>query len=255
MTTPPKRWLRHLMSWPDRLRYMAWRQGLIRGSLRVRLEGDKTIIIRRPPTGDLDAAVEIFVFDVYHSPRLLPADSIQRIVDLGSNVGYSIVEFAHQFPSATIEAYEPHPAHVAQIEQNLDANGLTGRVRVHPVAVSNHSGHMFLTDEETQSRLTETGGDGRIEVEVQDWLGQVNGARIDLLKMDIEGGETAILFDPRFEKLDLRNIVLEWHEPRDSPGVETRIIERLQSLGFQTEAGLQTEFEHLRCGLLWGYRS
>ena len=243
-----------LPAW-HRLRYLAWRAGLLgKRPILLRLARGDRLILRPPPTTDLQTAMEIFFCDAYRSPRPLPAERVRTIVDLGANVGYSLVHFSREFPRATIEAFEPHPHHVQQIRRHVSANNLKDRVTVHAAAAGNRSCQQFLLDAENQSTLVSGGGPGRYEVSMVDWLAAADGQEIDLLKMDIEGSEYAILFDPRFAQMKVANLVIEWHETPEHPAGEHEVVRLLQGLGYQVEPGLQGESSGLRFGLLWGYR-
>jgi hypothetical protein len=69
-------------------------------------------------------------------------------------------------------------------------------------------------------------------------------AHVDLLKMDIEGGEAALLRDPRFQgflREDVRRIAVEVH-PEFIKLDE--VIGVLESLGFQTK-----ELTEFVCGI------
>jgi FkbM family methyltransferase len=234
---------------------LAWRAGL--GGKRpilLELAGGERLVLRPPPSTDLNTAMEIFFCEVYRSPRPLGTDRICKVVDLGSNVGYSIVYFSRAFPQATIEAYEPHPGHMRQISRHIAANGLESRVTLHAVAAGNRSCRMFLTDAENQSSLVSQEGPGRFEVAVVDWLAAAAGRPIDFLKMDVEGAEYEILFDARFANLEISNIVVEWHETPAHPTGDQEVLDLMQRLGYQVERGFQDEFEGIKSGLIWGYR-
>jgi FkbM family methyltransferase len=243
-----------LPAW-QRLRYLAWRAGLLgKRSIALRLARGDRLIVRPQPTTDLQTAMEIFFCEAYRSPRSLPADRVRTIVDLGANVGYSLVYFSREFPQATIEAFEPHPQHVHQVRCHVAANGLEGRVTVHAAAAGNQSCQMYLLDAENQSTLVSRDGAGRYEVPVVDWLAAAAGQEIDLLKMDIEGSEYAILFDPRFAQMKVANVVIEWHQTPEHPAGDDDVVGLLQRLGYQVEQGLQGELSGIRFGLVWGYR-
>jgi FkbM family methyltransferase len=60
----------------------------------------------------------------------LETERVRRIVDVGGNVGYSLVFWCLSYPHARILTYEPHPLHCEIIRWHLDANGLSDRVTV-----------------------------------------------------------------------------------------------------------------------------
>lgn len=239
----------------SRLRYLMWRAGISKGKpINVKLTGGQQLILRPPPASDIGTAMEVFVCEAYRSPLPLAAEDIRHIQDIGANVGFSVVYFSACFPNAKIEAFEPHPVHVRQLSSHILLNNLGLRVTVHAAAVGTKNEQMFLTDAETHSSLVKEEGPNRLMIPVVDWLELAANTQIDLLKMDIEGGEYSILFDQRFADLKIRNLVIEWHVTSARPRGDQEIIQRLNELGYRIEHGPQGELQEMRFGLLWGYR-
>lgn len=200
--------LRDRMVWPDQVRYLAWRV-IGQRPLTVRLKTGERVVLRKPPATDLDTANELFVQQCYRSPRPFASDAVRQVIDLGANVGYSVVHWLRQFPEARVVAFEPHPAHCRQIRRHLQLNGGVGRVTLVEAAAGTAAGAAILTDEENRSSLI--GAAEGLTVPVVDLFATVGGEPIDLLKMDIEGAEYPLLADPRFADLRPRVVVLEWH--------------------------------------------
>jgi hypothetical protein len=108
----------------------------------------------------------------------------------------------------------------------------------------------FMAGQYSESReaaATETG----VSVRVTDLFAEAK--RVDLLKLDIEGGEWAILEDPRLSALDTEAIVMEWHERqcRDArPGGYAARL--LSDAGFVHQH--ETPGPYDSNGLLWAWR-
>ncbi len=64
----------------------------------------------------------------------------RTVIDVGANIGTSIVPLLAQYGAATGLALEPEPANFALLEVNVAANGLTGRIRCRRIAASDHAG-------------------------------------------------------------------------------------------------------------------
>jgi len=246
--------LRTLMRPVSRLHYLLWRVTGSRREVTVSLSTGPRLVIRPSPAGDLSVAYEIFVDELYRSPRPLVPPAVRRIVDVGANVGYALTYFTQAYPAATIVAFEPHPTHLAQIECNLTANGLSDRVRVIRAAAATQSGGAFLIDAGEASRVIDRAGDGRIPITVVDFFEVIGAAPIDLLKLDCEGAEYDLLMDSRFAQLDVRALVLEWHTGPQRPRADATIRERLAILGFFLVDGIEYTLGGNRFGLLWAYR-
>src|SRR5271156_4596688 len=218
--------LRFLMTPASRLRYLAWRVAPISPTINVSLKGGEKLCLRRLPSTDPGIAYEVFARNIYRGPRAPEPDAVKQVVDLGSNTGISVVYWAWRYPAARIDAFEPHPVHLAMLEGHLKMNRIGSRVAIHPVAVGTAAGAAWLTDEQGSSRL-EDSTTGGFSVPVVDFFGTIGGKRIDLLKMDIEGAEFAIFMDQRFAEVDLGSIAFEWHNYPPHQDADSRIFSRL----------------------------
>jgi FkbM family methyltransferase len=106
-------------------------------------------------------------------------------------------------------SFEPDPENAAILRATIDANHAADRWSMRRVAVSNAGGTMsFLPGQLAESRRAGPDEPG-IEVPMSDLFSLDH--RVDLLKMDIEGGEWPILTDPRLSDLQARVLVMEWH--------------------------------------------
>jgi FkbM family methyltransferase len=245
--------LRFLMTPASHLRYLAWRIAPITPTINVALKGGEQLCLRRPPSTDAGVAYEIFARNLYRGPRAPQQNSVRRIVDVGANVGISVVYWAHRYPAARVDAYEPHPFHLAMIEGHLKMNRIGSRVTVHPVAVGTSAGAAWLTDEQGSSRIENSGATG-FSVRVVDFFETLGATRIDLLKMDIEGAEYAIFMDKRFSKVDLGSIAFEWHNYPPHLDADTQIFSRLRQLGWHTAYGPKSADRRGQVGIGYAYR-
>jgi FkbM family methyltransferase len=232
-------------------RYFAWRLAGGPRTLKVRLKGGLIMLLRPMPAHDFGIATEIFAQGVYEFPEALRDTPIRRIVDLGANVGYSCLYWLQRFPDAEIIAFEPHPVHLAQLRSHLTVNRCGNRVVVHPVAAGVTAGRAAITDRGGGSRVVDVSNpDGTAPIEVVDVFERIGGLDIDLLKMDIEGAEYALLADPRFDSVRARAIVLEWHQTSDPVAGADWCTNRLRQAGYAVFTG-PSESTH---GILWGVR-
>jgi FkbM family methyltransferase len=128
----------------------------------------------------------------------LPSGSV--VVDVGANIGFFTVALA-RVAGARVYAVEPMPGNVARLRRNVDANGLGGSVTVVAHALGDEPGELWLLPE---SAASETGnaapaapgvaGAVRVEVRRLDDVADESGIdRCDLLKIDVEGAELAVL--------------------------------------------------------------
>jgi len=256
--------LRDKLTPASRIRYLMWRSGLFGRELEVQLVSGERLIFSGFPY-ELHLAYEIFVSEAYRCPRPVEIPSVGRIVDVGSNVGYSVVYWGSHFPQAHIDAFEPHPAHLAKLRQSLDLNGLNDRVTVNAAAAGTSKGRASLTDAGAISTIVFDSDPRKplekrvIRIEIVDFFEAVGNGRIDLLKLDCEGTEYDLLMDPRFENLNVRCLVMEWHETSGHPRAELDLTGRLSELGWELHTGMSMPpppiegLDLLRLGLVWGF--
>jgi FkbM family methyltransferase len=163
------------------------------------------------------------------------------VVDGGANVGLSVLYFKRLYPAADVVAFEADPAIHALLAENVRAFGLTDVTLVAKA----------LWDADTELEFVAEGSDGgRIRrgqqetiartirvpaVRLRPWLGRP----VDLLKLDIEGAETAVLLD--CEDL-LPNVVALFVEYHSFAHEEQRLDELLGVLrraGFRVQVHTQ----------------
>src|SRR5215831_10504171 len=163
------------------------------------------------------------------------ASETPRILDCGANIGLASLFFKRRFPAARITAYEADPALFAIARANLAANGAAD-VDLVNAAVWRSAGRVTFRAEGTDSGMIH-GLAGAVEgpavdvpsLRLRDIL---NVERIDLLKLDIEGAEDAVLADcePVLDRVGA--IVMDLHEFDASCRQAPRVLERLTRLGY-----------------------
>jgi FkbM family methyltransferase len=199
------------------LRALEWGASLLRG---VGLGAMVDRIGRRiaPSMGTFEVEIDGFrlhgdhIGQLYYVRELLESDreatfvallksSIavgMTVVEGGAHMGYVTLQSARAVgPSGRVFAFEANPRAVPVIERNLAANGLGDRVTVVPLALAETPGRhaFFLSGGGDTSSLHEPEGESeRIDVAVtalDSWLDST--LSVDVVKLDIEGGEAAAL--------------------------------------------------------------
>lgn len=153
---------------------------------------------------------EVFVDGEYDLPGKLDPPII---VDLGSNVGISVLYFAARYPGAHVLAVEPEPSAFARLLENTAHLPAVTAVQA---AVCDCDGEVTLFSggeswaaSTAPSRLRP---DARIvPARTLDGLLREHALeRVGLLKIDIEGGEVAVLADAGVRRAE--RIVFEFHQ-------------------------------------------
>jgi FkbM family methyltransferase len=144
---------------------------------------------------DLHVARETFGNEVYD----LPAGFRPRtILDLGANIGASVLWFHRHFPDAEIHAVEPDRRSLEKLRRNVA--GIAG-VTVHHAAVAGENGERTFYEAQRgweSSLVAEVARGGQaatvMALTLPDLIRRCVGTeRVDLLKLDVEGAEWEIL--------------------------------------------------------------
>lgn len=245
---------REQLTVPSKARYMAWRAAPLGRTLRVTLLNGLRLLLRPPPADDLDIAYQVFVSEMYRSPHPLLSTKVHRIVDVGANVGYTVGYWSQHYPTARIDAFEPHPEHLRLLTQTVKMNNLGTRVTIHPFAAEVEAGSGYLVDAGASSTIVTQHREHAICIQTVDFFEAIGTQTIDLLKLDCEGSEYCILMDRRFEKLKTATLFVEWHATPEHPYAEDEIATRLRNLGRSLEFGSYGDSPcGIRAGIIWAY--
>jgi FkbM family methyltransferase len=169
----------------------------------------------------------------YHADSAAP-----RILDCGGNVGLASLFFKRRCPAARITAYEADPALVKILRANLDANGAADVETVHAALWTANGRVTFQADGSDSGMIgTLPGAAAGTAVDVpslrlRDLIEGDPYGCIDLLKLDIEGAEDAVLADCEPALARVRAIVLDLHEFDPSCRQAPRVLELLTRSGF-----------------------
>lgn len=178
-------------------RYMAWQVCCrLRPGLHRRDWIDRTcLMVRRGmtgATGNLYVGLHEFDLTAFAMHLLRAGDCF---VDVGANIG-SYTVLAAGVCGASVVAFEPIPDTASGLDANIAANLLASRVQVVREAVGATSGHLQMTRSlDTTNRIVSAGastGD-TLHVPVTTLDKTLEGRAVDLLKIDVEGHELAVL--------------------------------------------------------------
>ena len=122
-----------------------------------------------------------------------PLDQDSIVYDLGGYEGEWAADVFKRYGSR-IEIFEPVPDFAAKIGLRFQNQS---RLRVHALGLAGHSGTEELAlDADESSLFRSTHGSPRVKIElidVADWFAREKVSRIDLMKINIEGGEYELL--------------------------------------------------------------
>lgn len=167
------------------------------------------------------------------------------IVDAGAHVGAATHYFKRRYPDARVLAFEANPVTFALLQENIARNHLSD-VHATQAALAPQSGEIAFyttpTDDEPGAW-----GDSAIR---QAWheeetavvrvpavtLSSLLSEPVDLLKLDIEGMETAVLEEAAGSLRQVREVILEYHGARGNPANSiARLTAILRAAGLTPE--------------------
>ncbi len=219
---------------------------------RLRESGLRLLIEHR--TADAHALDQAF-YQHSHEPPSAARAALERLarplnaLDLGANVGLWGLWLYGRFPVARVVGLEPDPENVDRHLAQIRLNGLGASWQVLKAAAVTADGPVsFTVGQATNGRVTSGGGVGTASVAGRDTFALLDG--VDLLKIDIEGGEWPILADARFAELSVPVVMLEYHAhgaPSGDPRSDARSA--LERAGYYTETLAETTPGF---GVVWG---
>jgi FkbM family methyltransferase len=170
------------------------------------------------------------------------------IIDAGANIGLSVLYFKKMYKGSKIIAIEPMPENYKLLDINVFENNLSD-IFTYQLAVSNKTNDIQLhTDSEnnwhstasvvegnwtgTQNTIPVTVATKPLSYFIEQALTQFDVPYIDLLKLDIEGAEQAVLTQGKKQlKEKVKFINCEFH-PHAQQNIQ-KMVKTLEELRFE----------------------
>ena len=172
---------------------------------------------------------EIFVDEFY---KFYTTNPNPVIFDCGTNIGTSIAYFRQAYPNARIVAFEADEHISMLLQENLRKNQISGVEVVTKAVWTNDEGILFGSDQaDSASIFSQIDRKLVPSVRLRDVL--LRETHIDMLKMDIEGAETAVLADCRDALSHVQNLFVEFHAYLDHPQTLAEVMKVLEDSGFR----------------------
>ncbi len=171
-----------------------------------------------------------------HRLRFRADTEAPRILDCGANVGLATLYLKRLYPRARVTAFEADPRLADLLRLNLSANGALD-VEVVGAAVWTADGTARFAGAGDDSGSLEGLAPGQphvsdFEVRTIRLRDRIAAEPIDLLKIDIEGAEAAVLGDCADVLPNVRAIIAEIHEFDPARRVTPSILGILRDAGF-----------------------
>ena len=182
-------------------------------------------------TSFLPSYKEIFLDRIY---QFESESTAPKILDIGANIGLSVLFFKQLYPQAKITAYEADPRIFNYLQKNVRENNyqdveLINKAVWHENTTLNFisegadGGHISLND---CSQIN-------LEIPAIDIAEILKDNQFEFIKMDIEGAEEFVL--PRCQGLldEVRFMFIEYHSPVESEQCLNKILNILSDAQFR----------------------
>jgi len=172
--------------------------------------------------------VELFENQIY---KFSSSNKSPLILDCGANIGLSIIYFKRLYPDSRIIAFEPDPNIFNVLRGNVES--------FKDVELINKA---VWTSETTLEFMAEGSDGGRlVNIEQNAKKYQVSTVRlrdylkepIDMLKIDVEGAEIALLKDCVNSLHNVKNLFVEYHSFINGKQELNELIDILTNAGFR----------------------
>lgn len=227
----------------DNLKILSKRYGAAKGlntycnmkfntSGKLKIPNVKHPIHFKPKSIDVYTIIEIFGLDCYNlslnfTPRL--------IIDAGANIGLASVYLANKYPEAKIIAIEPESNNYKQLLDNIKPYK---NIKSLQSAIWNKSCFVEIKDNGFGTRgfmieeSTEDNPNSFKAISIDDLI--EDNQNIDILKIDIEGGEK-YLFEKNYENWlpKTKCIIVEFHENMIE-GSSKPVLEAIKKYNFSS---------------------
>lgn len=196
--------------------------------------GKKHPVLIRQNGYDWAVVEEIFIRDVYR----VDLANVKHILDLGGNIGLAALSFVWNFPGAQVCTVEPMPENLAVLRRNVELNRAPVRVVAAAVGTDNGQARFSFSEDPRRhsARIPVLPTDRLVDVNVlsvPSLMKLMDWEDIDLLKIDIEGGEKDLLSGQPSWLRNVRCIIGEGHA---GVGYTIEVCrENLEPLGFQIQ--------------------
>lgn len=179
-----------------------------------------------------DALSFIWQFhDIYflESYKFLTDANSPVIYDLGANIGLASIYFRQQHPEARIVAFEPNPNVYSDLKENTESKN----IEIHQKAIWKEDGFLEIgMNPSDDSSIHSTENVQKVPcVGIGNLL--ANEAKVDLLKIDIEGAEVEVLNSCRNQLGHVQNVFVEYHSYHNDSQKLSIILSILEESGFR----------------------
>jgi len=220
--------------------------------LDLRTVDGLTITIRQN-YGDAMTVAEIFVGNCYGRELHLRPDPV--VIDIGGFIGDFALYAVKRLGARKVVVCEPSPRNWALLLKNIANNGYEDRIEPENKAVTEDGANVMMNidaPDEDQCMVSAYGpGEQPLSavagISLRQLLQDHAVGNVDLMKIDVEGGEYAILESAPTDVLSrIQNIVFEYHDIEGGWAKLASVKQRLHREGYSL---------YTNRGLVWASRT
>lgn len=207
----------------------------------LHLDGYRFRLNMRTAPAAIDTLIDLWIDNAHMRLPGFDGQANRTVIDIGANEGFYSLRIKRQNPSARVLAVEPVQATYARLTDNIALNSCH---KVYPLraAACNADGPLSLQRHTTvptvssldvsaleqgwikpESLREEAVPGCRLDSIMRDYR-RYGFDKIDVLKIDVEGAELAVLQGARETLAKTARIVLEWHAPLTKRGAITFLV-------------------------------
>jgi len=155
------------------------------------------------------------------------------ILDCGSNIGISVLRFKQLYPQARIIAFEADAEICNILRRNVERNHLQDITVINKAVWTENGSLQFHTEGVDAGRIVQSASEFPLtsvpSVDLRDYLEEP----IDLIKLDIEGAEYAVLRACQHKLDKVKAIIVECHYNFENTNEYLTILNILSIAGFR----------------------
>jgi FkbM family methyltransferase len=180
----------------------------------------------------LSVVYQLEEFFIHEKFNFISNEQRPVIYDCGANVGVASIYFHLKFPDSLISSFEPDPAIIPYLKENLAANGIKN-VRILEVAVwTNSDGLIFGSEGADGGSIYFPQNKIKVRsVRLKDELAKETS--VTLLKVDIEGAELEVIRDCESELHKVSYLFVEYHSWKNRNQELSELLNVLERNGFR----------------------
>jgi FkbM family methyltransferase len=205
--------------------------------------GGRFVVALPASREDFSSFREVLMGRAYASPW--PLTDVASVLDLGANTGSALCYFAYATPATRMIAVEANPLLIPRLRRTASTLPVAVDVRHVAVASERKESISFVLDANHRHGRIGADGDAVVNVPCSSLTALLDSSGAsppDVLKMDIEGAEHALMAGEPEAFAAFRYVFAELHGSRQA---RERFSERLEGLGFEVSRDPGEEVDQL----------